>query len=185
MKRGITLIELTIVLGIIVLLAGLSLPAIRAFNDSVTSGSINTINVALNTAREIARSTQTYTGVRFQRSNDDVQYAIFIVYRPELTAEDDPGLVCTALKGRKPISLGQRYSVLAEDSNAPAVIFAANGQACRRVYVVVPNPDLTTPLFGNSFTEDINFQQSQLALLINDESSPYYVNRYTAELIRH
>jgi len=177
MKRhGFTLTELIVVIAAIILLATLALPAVRALQTSFESGgSINTINAALTMAKAKAEQTQNYTGIRFQKDADGDQYMIMIAYRPDLTEADDPGLICTTIVGHKPMWLG-RYSVIAEDSNSPTIIFAPNGQLCRRLVVVINNPD---------FPDDTVWQQSQIGLLVNNDPNAYFVNRYTGQLIGH
>ena len=177
MKRhGFTLTELIVVIAAIILLATLALPAVRALQTSFESGgSINTINAALTMAKAKAEQTQNYTGIRFQKDAEGVQYMVTVAYDPNLTKAEDPGLVCTTIIGHKPLRLG-RYSVVAEDSNSPAIIFAPNGQLCRRLVVVINNPD---------FSDDTVWQQSQIGLLINNDPNAYFVNRYTGQLIGH
>ena len=76
MKRAVTLIELVVTVAIVALLTVISLPAIRALENSfAASGCISTINAGLSAARTIAQQTQNYTGIRFQ---PDAEGRIFI-----------------------------------------------------------------------------------------------------------
>ena len=68
-RSGLTLIELTVVIGIITLLAGLGIPAVRAFIDSFASvdSVASQIHAALASARSMAMEEQRYVGIRFQK----------------------------------------------------------------------------------------------------------------------
>jgi hypothetical protein len=91
---GLTLIEMTLVLGTMVLLVGLSVPAVRSLTHSFQSeGAVKSmIDAALSSARAMAMTRQRYVGVRFQKlcTSDDPaeplkgivdapQYMIFIM----------------------------------------------------------------------------------------------------------
>jgi type II secretory pathway pseudopilin PulG len=66
---GLTLIEMTLVVGTMVLLAGLALPAVRALRQSfqTRNGVQSMIEAALSSARAMAMSHQNYVGIRFQK----------------------------------------------------------------------------------------------------------------------
>ena len=97
--RGLTLIEMTVVIGAIVILVGFGLPAVRTLLHSFESsgGTRSMIGAALNSARAAAVKGQRYTGVRFQMrcvSGDPdnpidglweaPQYMIFIVHEERM-----------------------------------------------------------------------------------------------------
>jgi hypothetical protein len=66
---GLTLIEMTLVLGTMVLLIGFAVPAVRSLTHSFQSeGAVKSmIDAALSSARAMAMSRQRYVGVRFQK----------------------------------------------------------------------------------------------------------------------
>jgi type II secretory pathway pseudopilin PulG len=116
---GLTLVEMTLVIATIAIMAGLAMPAMRALVRSFQSegGVISMINAALNSARTMAVSRQRYVGVRFQKlctSNnpadplqglmDAPQYMIFIVHED---AKNNGGLEngFRAMEGVEPIKL--------------------------------------------------------------------------------
>ncbi len=91
---GLTLIEMTLVIGTMALLVGLSVPAVRSLTHSFQSeGAVKSmIDAALSSARAMAMTRQRYVGVRFQKlcTSDDPanplqglldapQYMIFIM----------------------------------------------------------------------------------------------------------
>jgi len=121
-QSGVSLTEMAVVVAVISLLVGLSLPGIRAFYNSFESqGSTRAmISAALSSARAIAVKEQHYAGIRFQTAyNRDAaepnapftasQYLIFIVHDVEGT-----GLAngFRAVKGIKPIKLPDSVGVM-------------------------------------------------------------------------
>lgn len=82
-----TLIEITIVIAIIALIAGLTMPAIRSLMDSFTSvDNVKTmIGAAMASARAIAAKEQRYAGIRFQQDSTGNQYMIAIIYDHDMT----------------------------------------------------------------------------------------------------
>ena len=117
-----TLTELTVVMGVVVLLAALSLPAVRALMRSFESGSSTRamISAALASARAIATKEQSYVGVRFQKAyNPDEpdplkapQYMIFIMHDPNIPPSLAMNLGCGAVKGIKPMKLPDSVGVM-------------------------------------------------------------------------
>lgn len=116
---GLTLIEMTLVVATLALLAGLALPAVRAMIDSFQSegGTKSIIHAALSSARTMALTHQRYIGVRFQKacvSNDPAdplkglvdapQYMIFIV-QEEPKKMGGLGNGFRAMEGHEPIKL--------------------------------------------------------------------------------
>ena len=92
---GLTLIEMTLVVATMALLAGFAVPAVRALLNSfqTQSGVKSMIEAALSSARAMAMSSQNYVGIRFQKlctAQDPAdplkdlfnapQYMIFIVH---------------------------------------------------------------------------------------------------------
>lgn len=119
-QSGISLMEMTVVLAVISLLVGLSLPGIRAFYNSFESrgGARSVISAAMASARAIAAKEQRYAGIRFQKiydrdavePNDPLtapQYMIFIIQDPNIMAYG-----FRAVKGIKPIKLPDSVGVM-------------------------------------------------------------------------
>ena len=122
-RAGLTIIELLVVTGIIAAMVAISIPAIRAMQNSFDStGTTSMISAALSTARTLAISNRQYVGVRFQKAGDmnDVlnadQYMIFIIYD-----KDQTGWVCgfAAVEGYKPMKLPQNIGVIDKTVRTP------------------------------------------------------------------
>jgi hypothetical protein len=94
-KRGLTLIETTVVVATIALMVGFGIPAVRSLMRSfqTESGVRSMIRAALGSAQAMAQARQRYVGIRFQmRSRSDnpadplrklldaPQYMIFIMH---------------------------------------------------------------------------------------------------------
>jgi prepilin-type N-terminal cleavage/methylation domain-containing protein len=117
-QRGLTLIEMLVVVGIIAMLVGLGAPAVKALLASFESeDSVRAmVQTALSTARGMAMEQQRYAGVRFQKAScgegdglANPQYMTFIVHDNEAT-----GLASgfRAVEGLKPIRLPDRFGVM-------------------------------------------------------------------------
>ena len=117
-QPGISLMEMTVVVSIVALLAVLAMPAVRALIGSFeTSGGARCmISAALSTARGIAAKEQHYAGVRFQKAyNPDdpnnllnaPQYMIFIVQDTAIGA-----YFFRAVDGLQPIKLPESIGVM-------------------------------------------------------------------------
>ena len=115
-QSGLTLTEMTIVIGTIALLTVFGIPAIRAFVKSfeTEAGVRGMINAALSNARAIAAKEQKYAGVRFQQKwqadNNGCQYMIFIIHDKQDAT--DPANVFRAVPGAKPIKLPDNIGVM-------------------------------------------------------------------------
>jgi type II secretory pathway pseudopilin PulG len=123
---GLTLIEMTLVIGTIALLVGFAVPAVRALVHSFQSegGTKSMIASALGAARAMAASRQRYVGVRFQKLcvSDDAtaplaglldapQYMIFIVH-DETQNMDDLAMGFRAVEGMEPLRLPSTMGVM-------------------------------------------------------------------------
>ena len=116
-QRGLTLMEMTVVILIVALLTSLSLPAIRTFFSSMamSDGAKGMISAALASARAIAAKEQRYAGVRFQTAYrpdgplNAPQYMIFVVHDFDNTGLA-PGF--RAVEGIKPIKLPENVGVM-------------------------------------------------------------------------
>jgi Tfp pilus assembly protein FimT len=111
-QSGISLTEILVVVGIIAVLMGVSIPAAKQLAGSFETGTgvRQLINAALSNARAIAVREQTYAGVRFQQDAEGHTYMIFIVHDKAAT-----GLAngFRAVMGRKPMQLPENVSVTA------------------------------------------------------------------------
>ena len=114
-KKGLTLMEMTVVIAAVALLTVFGLPAIRTFTNSFESqGSAKPmISAALSSARAIAAKEQHYAGIRFQNryqgDNDGCQYMVFIVHD-----QPNTGLAngFRAVEGLEPIKLPDNVGVM-------------------------------------------------------------------------
>ena len=122
---GVTLVEMTIVVGIAALMVGLTIPAANMLLNSFESesGAKSIISSALASARAIAAKEQRYVGIRFQKrydlNNTDPlkasQYIIFIVEDPNLTCDflfGSYGYGFRAVAGIQPIKLPDSIGVM-------------------------------------------------------------------------
>lgn len=123
---GLTLIEMTLVIGTIALLVGFAVPAVRALVHSFQSegGTKSMIGSALSAARAMAVSRQRYVGLRFQKlcTSDDPtapleglldapQYMIFIMY-DETENMNDMAMGFRAVEGMEPLRLPSTMGVM-------------------------------------------------------------------------
>jgi len=119
-QSGITLMEMTVVIAAVALLAVFGLPAIRAFVNSLESkGPAEAmIDAALSSARSIALREQRYAGIRFQKAYNPkgpleaAQYMIFIIYDTEIPHGAQGNLGCRAVEGIEPIKLPDSVGVM-------------------------------------------------------------------------
>jgi Tfp pilus assembly protein PilE len=114
-QPGLSLVEMTIVVAGVALLAYLMVPAGRAMLRSFESagGAKAMINGAMASARAIAAKNQRYAGIRFQKANTvtdprkAAQYMIFIIHDPNLGAS-----AFRAVEGLQPIRLPESVGVM-------------------------------------------------------------------------
>ncbi|HUT30433.1 MAG TPA: type II secretion system protein [Sedimentisphaerales bacterium] len=116
-QSGVTLVELTVTMAIVVLLAVVGVPAVRALVHSFESGSSTRamIGAAMASARAISAREQQYVGIRFQKAYSPQgslrapQYMIFIIHDMQAT-----GLAYgfRAIEGLKPIKLPDSVGVM-------------------------------------------------------------------------
>ncbi len=121
-QSGITLMEMTVVVAAVALLAVFGLPAIRALLNSLESKGPTKamIGAALSSARAIALKEQRYAGIRFQYAYEPnnpkgaleaVQYMVFIVYE-EPKKMDNLTVGFRAVEGLEPIKLPEAVGVM-------------------------------------------------------------------------
>lgn len=119
--RGMTLIEIVVVVAIIAMLVGFGAPAVKALLNSFQSESATRAMVqgALESARTLARANQVPTGIRFQKAYDRTlpedeqhtdQYMLFVEHAP-LPTEIGYAREFHAMVGHKPIPLPSQYYV--------------------------------------------------------------------------
>jgi hypothetical protein len=114
-QSGVTFMEMTVVIAVVALLVGISIPAVRALRGSFESegGTKVMINAALSAARAIAAKEHNYAGVRFQtkyeQGNKASQYMVFIIHD-----FDNTGLKWgfRAVEGMEPIKLPDSIGVM-------------------------------------------------------------------------
>ena len=124
--KGLTLIEMTLVVATIALLVGFGVPAVRALVNSFhsESGTRTMISAALSSARAMAVKNHKYTGIRFQKmctSGDPLnplsgvahapQYMIFIV-NEEKKKMDGLTIGFRAIEGIEPVKLPETIGVI-------------------------------------------------------------------------
>ena len=106
-----TLIETTVTVAVVSLLAVLATPSIRAYFDSLGSPAEvkGAISAAFASARAIAAKEQHYAGVRFQQDSSGKQYMIFIVKDYDATKLANG---FRAVEGLRPIKLPDSLGVM-------------------------------------------------------------------------
>jgi type II secretory pathway pseudopilin PulG len=124
--KGLTLIEMTLVIATIALLVGFGVPAVRVLIHSFQSesGTRSMIGAALSSARAMAVKDRRYTGIRFQKkctSKDPLnplrglidapQYMIFIV-NEEKKRMGGLTIGFRAIEGIEPIRLPETVGVI-------------------------------------------------------------------------
>jgi prepilin-type N-terminal cleavage/methylation domain-containing protein len=116
-NAAFSLVEMLVVVGIIAVLIGLTIPAINALQKSYDStGAESMISAALSTARTLAISNHNYAGVRFQKAynsdpNKADQYMIFIVYEESKNMGNLTDAF-RAIEGYKPVKLPANIGVM-------------------------------------------------------------------------
>jgi len=119
---GVTLTEILVVVAVMAILLGISVPTAQHLVDSFESstGVRYLINAALSNARAIAVRNQAYAGVRFQQAADGHTYMVFIVSDMEGTGYANGFRV---VEGRKPMKLPEDIVI-----SKMSVIFSPAGK---------------------------------------------------------
>jgi len=122
--RGLTLIEITVVVAIMALLMVVVIPALRALTGSFGSAGAAQamIEATLSSARTIALREQHYAGVRFQKAYHPEgplyasQYMVAVIHDPDGMKpdpnDDDFATGFRAVEGVKPIKLPEAVGVM-------------------------------------------------------------------------
>ena len=130
---GMSLTEILVVIGVMAVLMGVSIPAVKQLMGSFESstGTRQLINAALSNARAIAVRNQTYAGVRFQEDASGNTYIIFIEHDPGYDPTNAPQPMGTdlangfrAVQGRKPMKLPDDVRI----PNGTTVVFSSSGK---------------------------------------------------------
>ncbi len=118
-QSGLTLMEMTVVIAVMALLAVFGLPAIRALVNSFESegGAKAMISASLASGRAIAAKEHHYAGIRFQKAYDPndpdllnaPQYMVFIIHDFDRTNLANG---FRAVEGIKPIKLPDNVGVM-------------------------------------------------------------------------
>ena len=195
---GMSLTEILVVMAVIAILMGVSIPAAKQLANSFESGTgvRQLINAALSSARSIAIREQAYAGVRFQEDKDGNTYIIFIVHDKVATG-DAYGF--RAVKGRKPMQLPEGVGIGNFDPtivNGVSVAFSPQGKLtihqvqCLKelgpVNDMVFNDDGTSMFVQDSGQVD---SVQSINIIKKDknesviESNPEYISPYTGELV--
>jgi type II secretory pathway pseudopilin PulG len=150
-QSALTLVEILVVLGIMVVLFAVGVPAVKKIVESFDSSANvrSVITAALSHARSIAMSDGTWAGLRFQQDKLGNQYMILIRYDYDAT-----GLASgfRAVENRKPMKLPESIGVmdLYVRTNRAATIQAAADPACTPIQVVA-NDTLSDLNINDSF----------------------------------
>jgi len=183
-KHGLTLIELTVVIAVIITLSAIGLVSVKTLQNSFTNTCTKgVINGLLNSARATAIARQTYIGIRFQK-RDNIQYAIFIIHDSNIPyPNDDKTIPFIALKNQPPFNLGRESTI---DST---IIFSSQGKLIRK-WVKVSSARTKDDIFGQYglFPQDEHSKLSDIFFIIYKTKDPnnlkaFYINPYIGTLI--
>lgn len=121
-QSGISLTEILVVMAVMAILMGVSIPVAKQLANSFesTTGTRQLINAALSNARAIAVRQQAYAGIRFQQDNNGNTYIIFIVHDNKATGFANG---FRALMGRKPMKMPEDIFL-----QKNSVIFSPSGK---------------------------------------------------------
>jgi len=207
-QSGISLTEILVVIAVMAILMGVSIPAVKQLTRSFESGTgtRQLINAALSNARAIAVRSQTYAGVRFQQDINGNTYLIFIVHDPD-PVPNGTGLAngFRAVTGRKPMKLPESVSVRATvvdltnnvigQHDSFSVIFSGAGKLTvhpnRCSHSLANDTIFNAPGNNAMFAEDtgdwLSVQSFDLIREEKDgsvvESKTEFISPYTGELV--
>lgn len=121
-KTGWTLTELLVVMAVMAILMGISVPAAKKLIESFegSTGARSIIDAALSNARAIAVREQRYAGVRFQADLSGKQYLVFIIHDQQNTNLANG---FRTVEGRKPMPLPKNIGVISEKYKTNTELF--------------------------------------------------------------
>ena len=199
-QSGISLTEILVVIGIMAILMGISIPAAKQLAESFESGTgvRQLINAALSNARAIAVRNQTYAGVRFQEDTNGNTYLIFIVHDPDPSPNGtDLANGFRAVMGRKPMKLPEGVtvpmtSVVFSSSGKltihPVRVHNKDGKAGDTSNDMIFNTQTNVDAGNAMFVQDAGDSSSVQSIIIGSKKEPgifktEYISPYTGELV--
>ena len=192
-QSGMTLTELLVVVAVMAILLGISVPTAQHLMKSFESSTSvrHLINAALSNARAIAVRNQAYAGVRFQDGVNGNTYMILIVYDKEATGDADG---FKAVMGRKPMKFPEGVKIGgATELTGPCIVFSPSGKLTIHEVQCLHGP-LNDTIFNTQakidlgvgqFVEDLVETNSVQNFVLSgkDSSSTEYISPYTGELV--
>ena len=196
-RKGVTLVEMMVVITIAALMVGLTIPAANMLLNSFESesGAKSIISSALASARAIAAKEQRYAGIRFQKRYDPnnnildtSQYIVFIISDPNIRPGVQGNLGCRAVEGIQPMKLPDSIGVM--DSNAAGnsaidsdskisnnttftILFSPSGKLIIHILWVRNKNGVTNDSsMDDVFNSTINVNNN-VGMFIQDESTAY------------
>lgn len=171
--EGFSLVELLVVVAGILILVSLALPVIQTTQHSLeTTISIQGINGLLSMARATSRQLGRYAGIRFQQTDEDVQYAVLIMSEPTLyrdypaPQESEPmgPIPCVIAMGSggqgNVVNLGKSLGIAADTVIAAGqldiitrrvtMLFGPDGKLTNRLIVMRANPTLDDDIYNDT-----------------------------------
>lgn len=139
-QNGLTLTEMVVVVAVIAILLGISLPTATKIMDSFehSAGAVGLIDAALSSARALAITSGIEVGVRFQQDRKGDFYMIFILHDPAST-----GLAqgFRAYPNRRPMKLPKHIGVMdAELEASDAFLNTPGGLMNAQTFSIVFSP---------------------------------------------
>ncbi len=185
-KNGLTLTEVVVVVAVMAVLLGISVPTAKKIMDSLehSAGARGLIDAALTSARAMAVSSNTPAGVRFQQDTSGDFYMIFIIHDPDKTNLAQGFM---AVPNRKPMKLPSNIGVLESplladsqldsplellDRQTFSIVFSEGGQLIQ-FQVRVRNRDGVTddssvdPVFNTP--DNVNSIENKIGMFYQDD----------------